>query len=122
MKNNNKWLEAANQTDCSAVGICFKDKAVSELFAALVACRGYETVIIESPDELPADARLITEQHYLSSLTEDLLPRALIVGKKPAIENIAALKLYQPLTEEKIEKALHQLFSHQINSASAPSY
>jgi hypothetical protein len=96
----------ANSPDFKPVAIFFQDETINEIFSALLEVRGVPTCIIGGLEELDSEARIITEPYFFSRLQESQHDRCLVVGNKDVLQNIKALSLSRPLTEEKVEEAL----------------
>jgi hypothetical protein len=110
--NDDLPFQPANNTDDPRVAICFRDRAVSFLFAELLNSRGLETEIFELIEDSPAELRLITESSYYNDIPQSQLNKTLIVGPDSDMAQLKANTLLsQPLTESKITAAFEKFFS-----------
>ena len=96
----------ANAPDFQPVCIYFEDETINEIFSALLEARGIPTRILEKIQDIEGDTRIITEPRFFPLLDKCYHSKCLIVGNKDVLQNINALSLSRPLTEEKIEDAL----------------
>jgi hypothetical protein len=103
----------ANLDDYATVCVCFHEHLISYLFADLLEARGVPTKILRHLKESPLIQKVITEPKYVSALSETQRRQCLVVGTAesltPFIE-LGAQVLSRPLSEEKIDLALNQLF------------
>jgi hypothetical protein len=110
MQDQNKKEDAliANSSDYRPVYICFEDETINDVFSQLLEARGIRTLILDEISQAPADAKVVTEPRYFTSLPESCQSKCLIVGNKESLKAIQAVCLSRPLTEEKVEAALSQ--------------
>ena len=103
----------ANLDDFAAVCVCFHEHLISYLFADLLEARGVPTKILRHLEETTLIQKVITEPQYVSGLSETQRQQCLIVGTVESLTPFAELGthlLSRPLSEEKIDLALNQLF------------
>lgn len=95
-----------NATDFIEIGVCFLDRSIGLLFAALLEARGIHARSVRTPTDLDPHSRVITEAHFVPNLTADQLKQCLVVGEPDQLERLEVLGLSRPLTEDKVEDAL----------------
>lgn len=95
-----------NATDFIEIGVCFLDRSIGLLFAALLEARGIHARSVRSPLDLAPQSRLITEAHFVPALTAEQLKQCLVVGEPDQLQRLEVLGLSRPLTEDKVEDAL----------------
>jgi hypothetical protein len=103
----------ANLDDFAAVCVCFHEHLISYLFADLLEARGVPTKILRHLEESPLIEKVITEPQYVSALSETQRRQCLVVGTAESLTPFVELGthlLSRPLSEEKIDLALNQLF------------
>lgn len=92
-----------------AVSIFFHDRVINYLFSELLESRGVKTRIVEDAKEIRLADKIITEPQYLNDLSEDAKARCLVVGDYQSIKNLNVLSLSQPLSINKVERAIRAL-------------
>ena len=102
---------AANNPDFAPVAILFESQRISDLFLDLLASRDIPGEVVTSSAALDTDVRIITEPQFFPTLTPAQQGRCLVVGQKDQLPEQSTARLSQPLTEEKIERALRQLLA-----------
>jgi hypothetical protein len=103
----------ANLDDFAAVCVCFHEHLISYLFADLLEARGVPTKILRHLEESTLIEKVITEPQYVSVLSETQRRQCLVVGTAESLTPFIELGthlLSRPLSEEKIDLALNQLF------------
>lgn len=93
------------QAEHDNIAVLFSDRAITYLFSELLEAQGYETQIITDIKALSQHKKLVTEYQYYQQLPKDHDVKCLIVSNQPKDE-VDAVYLSRPLTEEKVEKAL----------------
>jgi len=93
------------------IAICFAEKEITELFAALIEARGGRASIVGGVKEASRYTKIITEPKYLPEIPVSLHSACLIVGNPEAIGDSKAITLSRPLTELKVERAIARLFA-----------
>ena len=94
------------------VAICFSDDKINAAFADLLRARGVQAFIIDSPEELDSETKIITEPIYFPDIKFCERSNCLVVGRKENLDGINAISLEQPLSEAKIEHALRELLKY----------
>jgi hypothetical protein len=98
------------------VTILFHDPEINSIFAALV--EGGD-VVTSVPAAVPyaishgtaKNTKIITEPDYLPMIPKELHGSCLVVGPAEQVRNLDTQTLSQPLTEEKVERALVALLA-----------
>lgn len=103
--------EAANSSDLPTVLVCFQDREIGELFAALLSTRGVTPILTDTAVTSGNKTKIVTEPCFIPDLTVEQMKHCLIVGPKKSLKNVSARSLEQPLTEENVESALDYLSS-----------
>ena len=98
----------ANSSDFREVSILFADEVITGLFAELLESRGVKTKILAKADDHNENTRIVTEPQFFGLLDSLSQARCLVVGNKEIVDQIAAIGLTRPLTEQKIESALEE--------------
>lgn len=91
------------------VAIVFAEEAIGQHFAELLDSMGVAARTCPKSIELktiPASTRIVTEAVFFPELSPLQRRQCLLVGPSSSLDGLPALKLTQPLTEEKIESAL----------------
>ena len=101
----------ANSLDYSKVAICFEDQEINLLFSELLEVRGVETVILNSISDFSGESKLVTEPQFFSAIDQRFRGQCLLVGNREALRGLPAHSLCRPLTEDKVESAIHKLLS-----------
>lgn len=98
-----------NQTQReTTIFVLFEDEDVNLILSELLGSRGVTPCVISQVAELPADSKIVTEPKYFDGLNNAQRKNCLVIGNKTSLENIEALCLSRPLTEEKVERALSE--------------
>ena len=63
------------------VAICFSDDRINAAFADLLRSRGINAMIVDNPDELDAETKIITEPIYFPDIRTDAKTNCLVVGR-----------------------------------------
>ncbi len=110
MKLRPQYLnEIANTPDLPSVSVCFQDREIGALFAALLVSRGVTPLITECPACAAEGTKIVTEPCFFPDLTAEQIKYCLVVGPKKSLKSIKARCLEQPLTEDGVESALEYL-------------
>lgn len=91
------------------VAVLFTEEAIGQHFAELLDSMGVAARACPKSIELktlPSGTRVVTEAVYFPELSPMQRRQCLLVGPSSSLDGLPALKLTQPLTEEKIESAL----------------
>ena len=99
-------MPPANNKDFPPVNICFQERAITYLFAAILEQRGVPTLILRDIDAYDGVSKLITEPQYMDKTAGDMPETTLIVGDLDDVKNLESYTICRPLTEEKIENTL----------------
>jgi len=111
MKTSPFEQRAANTPDFAPVVILFESPRISGLFLDLLQSRDIPSQVIDSCSELAADTRIITEPQYFEELLPAQRQRCLLVGQPGQLPGHTVATLSQPLTEDKIERAIQDLLA-----------
>jgi len=88
------------------ISIWFSDSEVSELFSFLLENLGYPAAVVSTSGATPQSERVITEPLFFPSLSEEQKRSCLLIGSPKSLEGLNALAIAQPLTEQKVSRAL----------------
>jgi len=99
-------------TKKSPVTIYFSDENISALFCALLSARGIPTRTTVNRQALTTSSTVITEARFFELLDTKQKNNSLVVGNKLSLATITeqgtTLVLIQPLTENKVERAIDE--------------
>lgn len=104
-------MDTAQPNSIPPVAVLFRERIVTMLFADLVAVHGSAVQVIKDISELRPGRKLITEVQYYEQLDEPQRASCLVVGSSEQLRRVTAPSLSQPLTEEKVERALENFLS-----------
>jgi hypothetical protein len=92
------------------IAILFADNKISRLFHALLIARGANSRIVSQTQDIRPSEKIVTEVQFAKTLKSEFKPRCLVVGNEESEDCLGTLFLSRPLTEEKIDNILSQLF------------
>ncbi|MEZ4753368.1 MAG: hypothetical protein R3A13_03545 [Bdellovibrionota bacterium] len=99
-------MSPANNKDYSPINICFQERAITYLFAAILEQRGVPTLILKDIELYDGRSKIITEPQYLDKTSQDSPETTLIVGDIEDVRELTSYTICRPLTEDKIENTL----------------
>lgn len=97
---------SANTEDFNSVAVCFRDPTINNLFADLLEVRGIRAQIFTEIYDVDQTTKIITEPIFIPDLTPSQIKKCLVVGNREAVQDLSAVTLTRPLTEDKIDAAI----------------
>jgi hypothetical protein len=100
--------------DKSPISLYFLDEEISEAFGELLQSIGFQTETLQSLQELASAQKIVTEPLFFDSLSSLQQESCLLVGNSATTEKFPCPVIRQPLTPEKVQRALQEFLGVQV--------